>query len=53
MTLKNDLTAEEVEKLAQESIGVVELSDEMLQMVAGGSIGYSFRATCPNDVVLH
>jgi hypothetical protein len=46
MTLKNDLTVEEIAKLTQESVGVVELSDDMLQMVAGGILPLTFQVSC-------
>jgi hypothetical protein len=45
MTLKNELTAEEIAKLTQESVGVVELSDENLQMVSGGWVPNTLQRT--------
>jgi hypothetical protein len=40
MENKIELTSEELAKIMEQNVGVVELSDEMLQMVAGGQAPY-------------
>jgi len=40
METKIELTSEELAKIMEQNIGVVELNDEMLKMVAGGQLPY-------------
>jgi hypothetical protein len=41
MNKKIELTAEEIATITEQDVGVIELSDQMLEMVAGGSHGVS------------
>jgi len=40
METKIELSNEELAKIMEQNVGVVELNDEMLQMVAGGQFIY-------------
>lgn len=40
MEQKIEMTTEELAKIMEQNVGVVELNDEMLQMVAGGQLPY-------------
>ena len=40
METKIEMTSEELATIMEQNVGVVELSDEMLQMVAGGQAHY-------------
>jgi len=38
MNSKMEITSEEIAQIAEQSVGVVELTDDMLQLVAGGIV---------------